>query len=87
MPRAGIFAEKSDFAALGKVSAHNTDDGVAVTLFFCPFDEVGVPVMEGIIFANYAANFHFRLQKTFTFFVGYIIMIAVIACVVLRKAL
>ena len=58
---AGVFVEHGHFAALGEIAAHDADGGVAAAVFFRLIEQVGVPVMKGIVFANDTANFHFIL--------------------------
>ena len=54
-----IAPEQRRFAPLGEAAAHHADDGVAAAACTRLLQQVGVPVMKGIVFANYAANFHF----------------------------
>ena len=66
MTRARVFIKNGGFAALGEISAHHADHRVAAAQFPRFSDEIHMPVVQGIVFANNAANFHFFL-KPFTF--------------------
>ena len=54
-----VFFQNGHFSALGKFPAHHAHDGVAAAAFFCLVQQVNVSVVQGIVFANNAANFHF----------------------------
>ena len=62
-----IFVEYGKFAALGETAAHDAHDGIASAFRACLFQKIGVPVVKGIVFANYAANSHFPFQNLYFF--------------------
>ena len=54
-----VFGEERGFPALGEIAAHEAQDFVASAFRANLVKLVQVPVVKGIVFANYGTYFHF----------------------------
>ena len=59
MPRADVLFEDGGFPALGEVAAEDAYDRVAAAFLPRLSEQIGVSVVERIVFTDDAANFHF----------------------------